>query len=506
MSLHTSPWTNGLHLPEPNPLTEHIYADVCVIGAGIAGLSTAYSLIHAGDTVAVLDDGPIGGGETQMTSAHLSSAIDDGLHEMERLHGTHGAQLAWESHAAAIDRIEEIVRREKIDCDFKRVDGYLFLAPGDNSHYLDREFQAAHRAGWEGVERVVELPSESLYAGPALRFPNQAQFHPLKYLAGLAAAIERAGGKIYTNTHVENIENSGSAVRVHAKTGMVTCSAVVVATNSPINNRVVIHTKQAAYMSYVIGVRIPAGSVPHALYWDTANPYHYVRVQSNGDHDILIVGGEDHKTGQANDTGERHARLEAWTREHFPMAEDVRFVWSGQVMETLDGLAYIGRNPMDTGAVYICTGDSGHGLTHGTIASLLITDLIHHRENPWTDLYNPGRISLKSAPTFVKEGANMAAQYADWLTAGEDENNSVPPDSGVVVRRGLKKVAVYCDESGHHHECSAICPHLGCIVHWNGTEKTWDCPCHGSRFDKYGKVINGPANADLATEHVEVKA
>lgn len=506
MSTHQSVWSATAELPQSDPLTEHTYADVCVVGGGIAGLSTAYALVHAGDTVAVLDDGSIGSGETQMSSAHLSSAIDDGLQEIERLHGTYGAQLAWESHAEAIDRIEEIVRRERIECDFERVDGYLFLAPGDSSSYLDREFQAAHRAGWESVERVAQLPAESLYTGPALRFPGQAQFHPLKYLAALARAIERAGGRIYTNTHVTGIEG-GRAVRVHAKSGMVTASAVVVATNSPINNRVVIHTKQAPYMSYVIGVRIPSGSVPHALYWDTATPYHYVRVQPGGDHDILIVGGEDHKTGQENNTAQRYARLEAWTRERFPMAQETVFKWAGQILETFDGLAYIGRNPLDHENVYIVTGDSGHGLTHGTIASLLITDLVHHRENPWKDLYNPGRISLKSAPTFVKESANMAAQYTDWLTGGEDEHRGIPPDSGIVVRRGLRKIAVYCDESGTHHECSAVCPHLGGIVHWNDAEKTWDCPCHGSRFDKYGKVITGPANTDLASEHAaETKA
>jgi Rieske Fe-S protein len=210
------------------------------------------------------------------------------------------------------------------------------------------------------------------------------------------------------------------------------------------------------------------------------------------------VGGEDHKTGQADDADVRYATLGKWARARFPMMSDVTFRWSGQIMETIDGLAYIGRNPMDEPNVYIATGDSGNGMTHGTIAGILLTDLIQGRDNPWASLYDPSRKTVSALNTFAKETLNMAAQYVDWVTPGDvKEDVFVPPGSGAVVRRGLKKIAVYCDEAGKLHERSAVCPHLEGIVAWNGSEKTWDCPCHGSRFDRFGSVVNGPAITDL---------
>jgi Rieske Fe-S protein len=290
----------------------------------------------------------------------------------------------------------------------------------------------------------------------------------------------------------------------------VTATAVVVATNTPVNDRFAIHTKQAAYRTYVIGVHVPRDSVPKALYWDTAQeaslangfgpiPYHYLRLQNVSPvQDLLIVGGEDHKTGQADDPEARWNRLEAWTRERFPMATDVTYRWSGQVMEPVDGLAFIGRNPADEPNIYVATGDSGNGMTHGTIAGILLTDLILGRENPWATLYDPARKSLRALGDFAKENLNVAAQYVDWAAAGEVKSAAeIAPGTGGVIRRGLKKVAIYRDEQKSLHEFSAICPHLGCIVAWNSAEKTWDCPCHGSRFDKLGTVINGPALANL---------
>jgi Rieske Fe-S protein len=274
----------------------------------------------------------------------------------------------------------------------------------------------------------------------------------------------------------------------------------VVATNTPVNDWLAIHTKQAPYRTYVIGALVPKNSVRRALYWDTPDPYHYVRIQPLSDaHDVLIVGGEDHKTGQAEDTDERFDRLESWARQLFPMIEFVEFHWSGQVMEPVDGLAFIGRNPLDRENIFIATGDSGNGMTHGTIAGMLITDLIQGRDNEWAKLYDPTRKPLHAMAEFARENLNVARQYVDYVTGGDVKNaDEIRQGTGAVLRRGFQKVAAYRDQDGTLHEMSAICPHLGCVVDWNDTEKSWDCPCHGSRFDAYGKVINGPANTNLS--------
>jgi glycine/D-amino acid oxidase-like deaminating enzyme/nitrite reductase/ring-hydroxylating ferredoxin subunit len=496
-SQHTSVWAATAQLPTFSPLLTDTAADVCIVGAGISGLTTAYLLTQVGKSVVVLDDGAIGSGMTGVTTAHLSNAIDDRYFEIERLHGERGLRLAAESHTAAIDRIDSIVTRERIQCDFLRVDGYLFLAPEHGEDLLDKELEAAHRAGLHNVSKLARAPL-AFDTGPCLRFPHQGQFHPLKYLAGLAEAIERSGGRIYSGSHATSITGGSNAV-VETASARVSTKHIVVATNVPVNDRLVIHTKQAPYMTYVIGARVPRNAITTALYWDTSDPYHYIRLQPlDAEHDLLIVGGEDHKSGQADDTEERQPRLERWSRERFPGMGEVAYRWAGQVMETVDGLAFIGRNPLDESNVYTVTGDSGQGMTHGTIAGMLITDLILGRHNPWADLYDPSRITLGAAADFAKEQANVVAQYADHLTSGDvDALDQIAKDSGAVVRRGLTKMAVYRDATGTLHERSAVCPHLGCVVQWNTSEKTWDCPCHGSRFDKFGSVINGPANVGL---------
>jgi glycine/D-amino acid oxidase-like deaminating enzyme/nitrite reductase/ring-hydroxylating ferredoxin subunit len=488
-------------IPEFPPLSSDARADVCIIGAGIAGLTTAYMLARAGKHVVVVDDGAIAGGATSRTSAHLTAALDDRYFEIERLHGVEGARLAAQSHAAAIDMIEFIVDDENISCDFERVDGYLFAVPGDPPDVLQREYAAARRAGLTDVRLLTKGPFKSFDTGPCLRFPRQAQFHPIKYMAGLANAVQALGGKIVNGTHVVEIDEHRPSIRAVTDTGFrVAADTVVVATNSPISSRVVMHTKQAAYRTYVIGIRIPRGSVPSVLCWDTGDPYHYLRVVSNADEtgDVLLIGGEDHKTGQVDDTEQCFARLEGWARQRFPFATDVTYRWSGQIMEPVDGLAFIGRNPMDDAEVYIATGDSGNGLTHGTIAGILLKDLILNRPNAWASLYDPSRKTLRALKDFASENANVALQYADWVASGEIKSPyDVASGNGAVMRRGLKMVAVYRDEAGMVYQFNAACPHLGCVVHWNGTEKTWDCPCHGSRFDALGHVVNGPANTNL---------
>jgi Rieske Fe-S protein len=350
------------------------------------------------------------------------------------------------------------------------------------------------------VTALVSPPSGLFPGGRCLRFPRQGQLHASKYLAGLARAVERLGGHIFCSTHVTKIEG-GPAARVSTALGRtVSAAAIVVATNTPINDRVTIHTKQAPYTTYVIAARVPRGLIERALYWDTADPYHYVRLHDDGADELLIVGGEDHKTGQADDGEQRFARLERWTKERFPAAGDSKLRWSGQVMEPADGVAFIGRNPGDADNVYIATGDSGMGMTHGTIAGLLLTHLIGGRPSPWEALYDPARKMLHAPLEYAKENLNVAAQLVeDYLSGGDVRSaDQLAPGQGAIIRRGLAKIAAYRDDAGVLHECSAVCPHMGCIVAFDDVEKTWDCPCHGSRFDRFGRVIAGPANRDLA--------
>jgi len=488
--------------PTERPLDKDTSANVCVIGAGIAGLTTAYLLAREGKAVIVIDDGPIGGGMTARTTAHLTNALDDRFYELEHLFGEEGSRLAGQSHTAAIDWVEATVRNEKIDCEFQRVDGYLFVPPDGKMKVLEDELPAAHRAGLTEVRRLDRAPLESFDTGPCLHFPRQGQFHPLKYLTGLAQAIERDGGKIFTETHADKIEGGSHACITTTSGHTIAADAIVVATNSPVNDLVAIHTKQAPYTTYVIGARIPRGTVPSMLLWDApadlSKPYHYLRVARDNGHDVLIVGGEDHKTGQQHDGRQRWGKLEQWTRNRFPMIQEIEFRWSGQVMEPVDSLAFIGRNPAGADNVFIATGDSGMGMTHGTIAGMLLTDLIMERENPWTDLYDPSRKTMVAAKDFIQENINVAAQYADAPTPGEvDSIDEIEKGAGAIVRRGLSKVAAYRDDDGVVHTVSAVCVHLGCIVAWNAAEKTWECPCHGSRYDRFGAVVNGPANSNL---------
>src|SRR5204863_4377047 len=448
-----------------HPLRENTSADVCVVGAGIAGLSIAYELSHAGQRVIVLDDGAIGRGMTARTTAHLVNALDDRYYDLEKYHGEDGARLAAQSHSAAIDRVEKIVAMEKIDCDFERLDGYLFEPPNESLKNLEKEFDACRRAGLP-VEWVKDAPIEGFETHRAIRFPRQGQIHPLKYLHGLTAAIKRRDGQIFTGTKVEETLSGTNARVTTANKFTVTAKAVVVATNTPINDRYVIHTKQAPYTTYVIGLRVRRGDVGHALFWDTAEragmetglgvvPYHYVRV-AKGDSDgneVLIVGGEDHKTGQAEDFEQRFQRLEDWARVRWPKAGGILFQWSGQVMEPVDGLGYIGRNPADEKNVYIATGDSGNGMTHGVIAGMLISELIRRGDHAWAKLYDPSRITPRTALDFAKENINVATQYADYLTGGDTGSaDYLKPGEGAVVRRGLKKIAAYRDETGMLHE------------------------------------------------------
>jgi glycine/D-amino acid oxidase-like deaminating enzyme/nitrite reductase/ring-hydroxylating ferredoxin subunit len=508
----TSLWQGTFEVPSYPALDRDSRADVCVVGAGIAGLSTAYLLAKSGQRVILLDDGPVGGGESGRTTAHLTNAMDDRIYVLEHVHGEGGARQIVESHGAAIDCVEQIVAREGIDCDFARVDGYLFLGGGDSERVLDEELAAAHRAGMAHVTKLPRIPGVSFESGPCLRFPDQAQFHALKYLAGLAQAFVGAGGRIHCDTHVTSVEGGSPCTVQTDRKRSVTAGAVCVCTNASITDMFRTHVKQAPYRTFAIAAVVPRGSIPTALYWDTPDPYHYVRLQrlelpaeassDTGEYDALIVGGEDRKTGHSDDADERWRCLEEWMRERFPQAREVVYRWSGQVLEPNDYIAFIGRNPDGAENVFMASGDSGQGITHGTLAGMILSDLARGETNPWESLYDPNRVSLRARPIeeFAKENADVALRYArDYITLGDVRSEAdIPRGEGRIMRLGLKKVAAYRDAEGQVHMRSAACTHLKCIVQWNSAEKTWDCPCHGSRFDPYGSVVNGPAVSDLA--------
>lgn len=477
------------------PLNQDMTTDVCVIGGGIVGLTCAYLLLQRGLSVTLIEGGSLGGGQSGRTTAHLAWSLDDRFFEIENLFGLEGARTAAESHQEAIKTIEKIIQNERISCDFEKLDAYLFLAPEQSLDILEKEWNTLQKIG-APVKKLDRAPLRSFDTGPCLQFADHAQFHIFKYFRGLIKAILRSNGKIYTHTHAQRIQDGSPCYVVTDHHHIITAKSVIVATNTPVNDRFMIHSKQAPYRTYVIAGCVPKNSVAKGLYYDTLDPYHYVRLQkheTDPSKEWLIVGGEDHKTGQEEDVFEKYIRLEDWTRHRFPMLERVSYQWSGQVIEPVDAMAFIGRNPHDQ-HVYIATGDSGNGMTHGTIAGLLLTDLITKGSHPWAELYNPARKNFHAAGEYAKENLNVAGQYGEWIMPGDvDSIEQIPLGTGAVIREGLKKIAVYRDEKGNAHCFSAVCPHLGCIVKWNPGEKSWDCPCHGSRFNIEGQVLNGPA-------------
>ncbi len=314
---------------------------------------------------------------------------------------------------------------------------------------------------------------------------------------------------IFTGTHAKTINEKGIITSQGHK---VNAKYIVVATNTPVNNRYVIHTKQVPYRTYVIGAKVPKGAIPSALWWDTGDqfatghikPYHYVRLQPfDHKYDLLIIGGEDHKTGQVEEiVVDRFQRLKNWAYERFPISE-IEYKWSGQVLEPIDHLAFIGRNPTDSDNIFIASGDSGNGMTHGTIAGIMIRDMINGSLNKWELIYGPSRINFNTTKEFIEENLNVANHYKELFTKGELEKDGLlPTNTGTVIRDGMSKLAIYRDDFGELHAYNATCPHMKCVVHWNNAEKSFDCPCHGSRFTCYGVVVNGPANSDLKLEKV----
>lgn len=496
-------WMDRTPVAEAPPLAADAQCDVVVVGSGIAGLSIAYELARIGRSVIVIDRGQIGSGMTARTTAHLATELDDRYSHLLRSRGEEDARLYLDSQIAAVNRIEAICRDEGIDADFARVDGYLFAAEEQHIAELEEEFDACTSLEME-VEWAARAPVPGFDTGRALRFPRQGRFHPTKYLAGLARAIEARGGRLHANTaHVADEEDADGNVSITTEAGpVIRARAAVFATNSPTNNKVAIHSRQQPDRTYAIAGRVPKGSVPDALVWDTCEAYHYVRIQplSEGE-DLLIVGGEDHRSGEAHDMDERLARLEEWTREHYPDFSAAEYRWSGQVLEPIDFMPFSGRNPGNSN-VYIHTGDSGQGITNGVAGSLTILPLIIGEDSRYAPLLDPGRTSMKSGEAiggFVRGQVGAVKNLVQHIGPGEISSvDDLKPGDGGILREGMSKIAAYKAEDGTVIRRSASCTHLGCVVHWNEFEKCWDCPCHGSQFAPDGQVLNGPAVKPLA--------
>jgi glycine/D-amino acid oxidase-like deaminating enzyme len=482
-------------LPAREPAAE---TDVLVIGAGIAGLTAAYELARAGRQLMVVDRGRFGQGMTARTTAHLAFELDDYFHELIKAHGEEAARLWYQSQSAAVDLFERICREEQIDCDFARLDGILVAADQDDVEYLKTELQAAAQAGFADAEWVEAraVPGQQL---PAIRFPRQARFHPLKFLNGLIGALQRRGASLHEYTEVIGLDEDGGITATTSAGTRIHARQVLVATNAPFHLRIPIHTKQAPYRTFAIAAPIPKGHAADVLLWDTREPgYHYVRIQPGDELDMLIVGGEDHKSGTADDGNERIGRLEEWARERWPRMGDIAYAWSGQVYEPADFIGFIGTSPQHT-EVYLVSGDSGQGMTTGGVAALLLSDLMNGRANAWTELYDPSRKMHHGLAEYLKENLEAARHWVELLKPAEvDSVDDIEPDEGALVKMHGKPIAAYRDEGGQLHLRSAICTHAGCTVHWNGFERCWDCPCHGSQFAIDGEVLAGPAARPLA--------
>lgn len=513
--VHQMPFSEYPQFPT---LSKDLNADVCIIGSGIAGVSIAYELVVRGVKVTMIEARSAVSGETGRTSGHLTSALDDGFTEIYKKHGSEGAKMAADSHSWALRRVGEISKELNIECEYRHLAVYEISQYDreDGRHERDvedlkEEVKTAKSLGMQ-VEYQEGLAVHGWHGKPDQRdaavFKDQATFHPTKYVIGVLRWLDKQPNfECYTHTRAKEINEQGTgffgfggrAVKLQTEKGQtITASHAVQATNVPPQKLSVI-AEMASNRSYCIAVRVPKGSVEDCLLYDSAEKYKYVRLTCCDDKDdYLVVGGCDHKVGQANPSG-RFTTLETWVRERFTQAGTVDYRWSGQVNEPFDYMAFIGRNQGQKN-IYIVTGDSGDGLTHGVLAGKLIADQIQGISNPWSKLYDPSRIAsvMQSLPQMLAHDVQINTQYTRYLESDiEDIEDLAPGEGGMLNSETAEPVVVYKDESSCVQEFSAICPHLKGVVCWNAVEKTWDCPVHGSRFSKEGICLQGPAKSNL---------
>jgi glycine/D-amino acid oxidase-like deaminating enzyme/nitrite reductase/ring-hydroxylating ferredoxin subunit len=505
VKVNTTPyWEKAVSLPLLRWLDSDIHVDVVIVGGGIVGITAAYLLKAAGRTVALLDRDRMAGGDTGNTTAHLAAVTDRRLTELAETFGRDHARAAWDAGFAAIAKIDELVRAERIDCGFEWVPAYLH-APASWAHVeketaredaLRGEARLAAELGFD-AEFVEHVPFVDM---PGVRFEGQARVHPRAYLAGLLRRIEGDGSHVFEHSAVDEVTDAPLSVKANGHT--ISCDFVVIATHNPIVGKAsllgatLLQTKLALYTSYVVAGSIAHGHIPDALFLDTADPYNYLRLDPHEDGDVVILGGGDHKTGQEPDTTARFQRLREALIRAVP-AVDVSNQWSGQVIETPDGLPYVG---LVADRQFIATGFAGNGMTFGTLAAMMARDTVLGRRNPWADLFDPGRKKLSAVWDYLTENKDYPYYLIRdrFAGAGGKSLRVVKRGEGRILELDGERVAAYRAPDGSVSVRSAVCTHLGCIVHWNPAERTWDCPCHGSRFAPDGSVIAGPAESPLS--------
>lgn len=469
--------------------------DVLIVGGGITGLTSALLLAAAGKSVVVAEAHQVGFGTTGGTSAHLNTFFDATYPDIEKSFGKDAAKLVALGGTQALQLINGFIAKYDIECDFEWKDGYLFAETEDEGKQLEEIMAASLNAGVK-----VEASDKNgvvIFSVKSLLFPRQAQFHPLKYLYALAKAAQAEGVILLENTLIEDIQ---SADDLHTATSgelKIVAKHIIYATHLPpgIN---LLDIKCAPYRSYILGVRLEDENYPDALAYDLKEPYHYFRTHRIEGLDYLLIGGEDHKTGHG-DPEEAFQNLEKYTSQFYNVAS-IPYRWSSQYYVPDDGLPYIGQMPLAAKGIYIATGFNGNGLTFGTLSAQIFTDLINGEDNAYTGLFSPSRVKpLTGTMDFIRENADVAYHFiADrFKSSPEKELPVLENGDGKLIKIDGKQVAAYRDDQGELHLLHPVCTHAGCIVQFNSVEKSWDCPCHGGRFDVDGQVITGPPRLPL---------